>query len=154
MHIYDATAAVKMVWQRLEDSYGSSEAIENSLLKKLEDFPKIANKITDWGTELDAACVGGFLPGLSYLDTSRGITPIVQKLTRHLQFPSFASLFSGGPSVPKPERLTKPNFKTTGWTKTELTSTSDGSHDLPDKKVVDPDKKNAPFTTNHSPCIL
>lgn len=81
-----------MVWQRLEDSYGSPEAIENALLKKLEDFPKIANRenhklreLGDLISEIDAAREGGLLSGLSYLDTSRGITPIVQKLPFHLQ---------------------------------------------------------------------
>ncbi|XP_018420774.1 PREDICTED: zona pellucida-like domain-containing protein 1 [Nanorana parkeri] len=33
-----------MAWQRLKDCYGSPEAIENVILKKLEDFPKISNK--------------------------------------------------------------------------------------------------------------
>ena len=33
-----------MVWQRLEDCYGSPEVIENALLKKIEDFQKITNK--------------------------------------------------------------------------------------------------------------
>lgn len=81
-----------MVWQRLENSYGSPEAIENALKKKLENFPKITNRenhklreLRDILMELNAACVDGFLHGLSYLDTSRGITPIVQKVPYHLQ---------------------------------------------------------------------
>lgn len=76
-----------MVWQRLEDCYGSPEAVENALLKKVDDFPKISyrenhrlRELGDLLLELEAARADGFLPGLNYLDTSRGITPIVQKL--------------------------------------------------------------------------
>lgn len=76
-----------MIWQRLEECYGSPEAIENALLKKVDYFPKISNrdnqKLRELGDilmELEAARSDGFLPGLNYLDTSRGITPIVQKL--------------------------------------------------------------------------
>ncbi|KAG1927244.1 hypothetical protein F2P79_024382 [Pimephales promelas] len=184
VHTYDAAAGVKMVWQRLEDIYGSPEAIENALLKKLEDFPKIANRengklreLGDLISELDAARVDGFLPGLSYLDTSRGITPIVQKLPFHLQEkwittasyykeqhhasyppfpvfvkfvcdkaktlndPSFAPLLStSGPSVCRPERMIKPNFKTAvSVRKTEILAPK-GNRESSDQKVVDPDK--------------
>jgi len=87
VHIHDATAGVNMVWQRLEDCYGSPEAIENALLQKVDEFPRIPNRenqrlreLGDLLLELEAARADGFLPGLNYLDTSRGITPIVQKL--------------------------------------------------------------------------
>lgn len=87
VHIHDAAAGVNMVWQRLEDCYGSPEAIENALLKKVDDFPKISNRehhrlreLGDILLELEAARADGFLSGLNYLDTSRGINPIVQKL--------------------------------------------------------------------------
>lgn len=184
VHTYDATAGVKMVWQRLEDSYGSPEATENALLKRLEDFPKIANRenhklreLGDLISELDAARVDGLLPGLSYLDTSQGITPIVQKLPFHLQDkwitsasyykeqhhasyppfpvfvkfvcdkaktlndPSFAPLLSTGcPSVYRPERLNKPNFKTAvSVRKTEVTAPT-GYRVSSDQKMVEPDK--------------
>lgn len=102
VHIHDAAAGVRMVWERLEDCYGSPEAIENALLKKLEDFPKIANRenhrlreLGDILLELEAAKVDGFLPGLNCLDTSRGITPIVQKLpySMHDKWVSLASRY-------------------------------------------------------------
>ncbi|XP_059369650.1 uncharacterized protein LOC132107551 [Carassius carassius] len=157
-----------MVWQRLEDSYGSPEVIENPFLKKLEDFPKIS--------EIDAARVGGLLPGLSYLDMSRGINPIVQKLPFHLQEkwitsasyykeqhhasyppfpvfvkfvcdkaktlndPSFAPLLHTSPSVYRPERLNKPNFKTAvSVRKTEIIPSKCYCESC-EQKVVDPDK--------------
>ena len=44
VHIHDAAAGVSMVWQRLEDCYGAPEAIENALLKKVDDFPKITSE--------------------------------------------------------------------------------------------------------------
>ena len=44
VHILNPAAGAKMVWQRLEECYGSPEAIEDALLKKVEDFPKLTNK--------------------------------------------------------------------------------------------------------------
>jgi len=44
VHFHDAAAGVNMVWQRLEDCFGSPEAIENALFRKIEDFPKISNR--------------------------------------------------------------------------------------------------------------
>lgn len=102
VHIHDAAAGVNMVWQRLEDCFGSPEAIENALFRKIEDFPKISNrdnqKLREFGDillELEAARADGFLTGLSYLDTSRGITPIVQKLpySLHDKWVSLASRY-------------------------------------------------------------
>ena len=64
-----------MVWQRLEEYYGSPEAIERAPFDKLEDFPKVTykdpHKLRDLGDlllELEAAKMDGYLPGLSYLD--------------------------------------------------------------------------------------
>jgi len=61
-----------MIWQRLEECYGSAEMIENALLTKLEEFPKISNKdneklreLGDLLLEMEAARKVGFLPGLS-----------------------------------------------------------------------------------------
>nr|XP_054598158.1 uncharacterized protein LOC129163741 [Nothobranchius furzeri] len=102
VHINDATAGVHMIWQRLEECYGSPEAIEDALLKKVDEFPRISSrenqKLRELGDillELEAARADGFLPGLSYLDTSRGITPIVQKLpySLHDKWVSLASRY-------------------------------------------------------------
>lgn len=72
VHINNASSGFKMVWQRLKECYGSAEMIENALLKKLEEFPKISNKdneklweLGDLLLELEAARKDGFLPGLS-----------------------------------------------------------------------------------------
>ncbi len=33
-----------MAWQRLEECYGAPEVIENALLNKIENIPKLSNK--------------------------------------------------------------------------------------------------------------
>ncbi|CAN2390054.1 zinc finger [Pristimantis euphronides] len=79
-----------MLWERLNECYGSSEMIEESLFKR--DFPKIPNKgfhklreLSDLLLELQVAKAEGDLLGLTFLDTARGIKPIVQKLPHSLQ---------------------------------------------------------------------
>lgn len=91
-HVHNPTAGVNMIWQRLEDSYGSPEIIEHALLQKLENFPKISNKdgqrlreLGDILREVESAKASGHLPGLAYLDTARGVNPIVEKLPYNLQ---------------------------------------------------------------------
>lgn len=86
----DPSAALGMAWRRLNECYG--EMIENALFKKLDAFTKISNrdyaKIRELGDllmELQTAKDDGYLPGLAYLDTARGINPIVEKLPHYLQ---------------------------------------------------------------------
>ncbi|XP_075707313.1 uncharacterized protein LOC142741872 [Rhinoderma darwinii] len=83
---------LKRVWDRLEECYGSAEVIESALFKRIEDFPKIANKgytklreLSDLLMELCVAKAEGDLVGLTFLDTARGVNPIVQKLPYNLQ---------------------------------------------------------------------
>ncbi|XP_060757456.1 uncharacterized protein LOC132868527 [Neoarius graeffei] len=85
-------SGLKAVWNRLYEYYGAPEVIESALLKRLEDFPKIQNKdgrklreLSDLLMEIQAAKADGELFGLSYLDTPRGVSPIVQKLPFYLQ---------------------------------------------------------------------
>ena len=59
---------------------------------------KDPHKLRDLGDlllELEAAKMDGYLPGLSYLDTSRGVAPIVDKLPFNLQdkWASFGSKY-------------------------------------------------------------
>ncbi|XP_037399818.1 uncharacterized protein LOC108416929 [Pygocentrus nattereri] len=79
-------------WERLEECFGSPEIIEKSLFDRLINFPKVTNKdpvklreLSDLLHELEAAKLEGYLPGLSYLDTARGVAPIVEKLPYNLQ---------------------------------------------------------------------
>lgn len=87
VHVNNPQAGVLMVWERLEEIFGSPEVIESALMKKLDTFPAISNKdthelrdLSDLLKELKAAKAEGFLPGLMYLDMARGVKPIVEKL--------------------------------------------------------------------------
>lgn len=90
--IYNVVASLEMVWQRLEESYGAPEVIEHALFKKMEDFAKISAKdnsrlreLGDLLLELELAKAEGHSPGLAFLDTARGVNPIVEKLPHTLQ---------------------------------------------------------------------
>lgn len=92
VHVGNQEAALKVTWDRLEECYGASEVIERALFSKLDSFPKISNRenlklreLGDLLMELLSAKEDGSLPGLSYLDTARGISPIVEKLPYSLQ---------------------------------------------------------------------
>lgn len=92
IHVQNAAAGLHMVWRRLEETYGAPEAIEKALFKKIDDFPRISIKdnlklqeLGDLLLELELAMEEGYLPGLTYLDTARGINPIVEKLPYGLQ---------------------------------------------------------------------
>lgn len=92
VHAHYPIAGVRMLWQRLEECYGSPEVIENALLRKLEEFPNISNRdgqilreLGDMLMELESAKTGGHLPGLAILDTARGVNPIIEKLPFNLQ---------------------------------------------------------------------
>ncbi len=92
VHINYPDIGLSMVWKRLEECYGSAEAMELALFNKLERFPKLSNKdpqrLRELGyllLELQTAKAEGYLPGLTYLDTSRGISSILEKLPYSLQ---------------------------------------------------------------------
>ncbi|XP_067250257.1 uncharacterized protein [Chanodichthys erythropterus] len=92
VHINHPDIGLGMVWSRLEECYGSAEAIEAALFNKLERFPKLSNKdplrlreLGDLLLELRAAKTEGYLPGLTFLDTARGISSILEKLPYSLQ---------------------------------------------------------------------
>lgn len=91
-YIRDPEGGLNAIWQRIEECYGTPEAIEGALFARLESFPKISNRepaklrdLADLLQELYAAKQDGFLPGLAYLDTARGVAPIVEKLPYNLQ---------------------------------------------------------------------
>lgn len=87
VHVLNPAAGAAMVWQRLEECYGTPEVIEDALLKKIENFPRLTNRdtvklreLSDILRELECAKQDGALSGLSYLDTARGVKQIVEKL--------------------------------------------------------------------------
>lgn len=81
-----------MAWLRLEDCYGCLEIIEKALFDRLENFPKNKikeplklRKLGDLLKEIECAKLEGYLPGLSYLDTTQGVRPIINKLPHNRQ---------------------------------------------------------------------
>lgn len=92
VHVNNPQADLQRLWQRLDKSDGSPEVVEASLFQRLQTFPKISNKdahllqeLADLLLELEYAQSESYLPGLSFLDTPRGINPIVEKLPYGLQ---------------------------------------------------------------------
>lgn len=92
MHVANPATGLRMAWERLEECYSSPEVIERALFERIENFPRISPKDTlklrelgDLLRELESAKSEGYLPGLSYLDTARGVNPIVGKLPYNLQ---------------------------------------------------------------------
>lgn len=92
VHVSNPKAGLEHLWQRLDRNYGSPEAIEASLFGRLESFPKVGHKdshllqeLADLLQELGAVKDERYLPGLSFLNTSRGINPIVERLPGGLQ---------------------------------------------------------------------
>lgn len=85
-YINDPIAGLNIRWDRLDDCYSSSEAIEKALFQKLDSFPRINSKdntklrdLSDLLMDINAAKNAGELPGLSYLDTPRRVDAIVLK---------------------------------------------------------------------------
>lgn len=92
VHVNDPALGLRMAWSRLQECYGAAEMIEKALLDRVEKFPRINNKdpqklreLGDLLQELVSARHEGNLPGLTYLDTARGLNPIVEKLPFGLQ---------------------------------------------------------------------
>ncbi|XP_019220198.1 uncharacterized protein LOC102082150 [Oreochromis niloticus] len=113
IHINQPAKGLSMIWNRLDASYGSSEAMEKALFQKLDSFPKIGNKdysklrdLSDLLMELDAAKAEGALPGLLCLDTPRGVNAIAQKLPYGIQ----EKWLSHGPSYKQSHCVTFPPF--------------------------------------------
>lgn len=92
VYVTNPQAALQMSWMRLQESYATPEVIESALFKRLDNFPRLSPKdnvklreLADLLTEILVAKGDAYLPGLAYLDTPRGINPIVEKLPANLQ---------------------------------------------------------------------
>ncbi|XP_063766814.1 uncharacterized protein LOC134882797 [Eleginops maclovinus] len=92
VHVRHPDVALQKAWERLQQCYAAPEVMEKSLFKRLDEFPKMSTKdyekLRDLGDllmELQGAREEGYLTGLAYLDTARGIGPIVEKLPYGLQ---------------------------------------------------------------------
>lgn len=92
VHVTNPKAALQLSWDRLHECFGTPEIVENALFNRLDNFPRLSARdntklrlLSDLLMELLAAKDDGYLPGLAYLDTPRGIKPIVEKLPPGLQ---------------------------------------------------------------------
>ncbi|KAL7886933.1 hypothetical protein AOLI_G00046540 [Acnodon oligacanthus] len=78
-NVRSLSAGLQLMWERLDETYGSN-------------FPRMVGRETQKLCELSDLLLGlevakqdGYLPGLLYLDTARGVNPIVEKLPYGLQ---------------------------------------------------------------------
>lgn len=92
VHVNNPKTALKKAWERLKECYAAPEILEKSLFQRLDSFPKLTTKdnvklqeLGDLLQEIRGAKEDGYVPGLLYLDTSRGIGPVVDKLPFGLQ---------------------------------------------------------------------
>ncbi|XP_075530085.1 uncharacterized protein LOC142563417 [Dermacentor variabilis] len=92
VHVDCPEAGLDVVWERLEECYGRPEIIEEAIFRRIASFPRLSDKDTeklrelgDLLLEVEAAKCDPQLTGLSYLDTARGVNPIVEKLPQRLQ---------------------------------------------------------------------
>ena len=81
------------IWERLDDRYGSPEMLENTLKRKIKDFPSLTNKdskklfdLSDIVSEIESLKSNEkYASLLAYYDSSSGVTPIVNKLPYNLR---------------------------------------------------------------------
>ncbi|XP_033099358.1 uncharacterized protein LOC117103008 [Anneissia japonica] len=92
VHVPNTKAGLKALWERLDELYGASEILEKSLMNRIESFHNLSitenARLRDLGDllkQIQGARDDGTLPGLDYLDTSKGISNIVNKLPYLLQ---------------------------------------------------------------------
>ena len=87
-NVHDPVQAVTKIWQRLDERYGSPEAVEYSLKNRLNSFPKLHIKenrrlyeLSDLVAEIESAKHNEkYRTLLAYFDSSSGVIPIVDKL--------------------------------------------------------------------------
>ncbi|PIK50724.1 hypothetical protein BSL78_12362 [Apostichopus japonicus] len=92
IYVHNPAEGLKMTWERLDETYGAPEAIEHALFSRLENFPKLTpqdksklQQLSDLSSGITGRERRGHTPGLLWLDTHRGVNPIVEKLPYGLQ---------------------------------------------------------------------
>ena len=89
----DPQKAVQLIWQRLQERYGSPELVEAALKSKLDNFPTVSLSdskklydLADLLTEIAAVKENPtYSTLLAYFDSSSGILPVVRKLPVNIQ---------------------------------------------------------------------
>lgn len=91
-NMYDPNKALRLIWERLDERYGSPEQIDRALKKKLDSFQRITTDysklyvLSDILAEILSVKENENYGALfSYFDCSIGVKPIVSKLPLHLQ---------------------------------------------------------------------
>lgn len=134
VHIRYPDIILKASWDRLKEVYGTPEVIEKAPISRIESFPRITKqdhlKLSELGDllrEVISAKTEGFLAGLSYLDTSRGVNPIVEKLPYPLQ----EKWINQGSQYKRKHHVTFPSFLFfTDFVCTEARARNDPSFNL------------------------
>ncbi|KAM3822775.1 uncharacterized protein M6D78_018315 [Vipera latastei] len=95
VYVDSPDAGLAAAWARLEQAYGSPDVLQKALFKRLQNFPKIGNEdnrklqeLSDYLMEIELAKTElrlSGLPGLTYLDSSHFVNPVVSKLPYELQ---------------------------------------------------------------------
>ena len=79
------------IWSRMDERFGSAELLQSSLKTRLSDLPDLTDRkqlyaLHDLLTEIEAVKnLQEYSVTISYLDSSLGIKPVIQKLPRHIQ---------------------------------------------------------------------
>ena len=92
-HANNPKLGLEMAWERLDNKFGCPEMVEESLKKKLRNFPRLSNKdnkklydLADLVSEIEAVKRDSkYSSILGYYDSSTGVTPIVNKLPFNLR---------------------------------------------------------------------
>ena len=92
-HANNPNLGLRMAWERLDDKFGCPENVDESLKKKLHNFPTLSNKdskklydLADLLSEIEALKQDPkYSSILGYYDASSGVIPIVNKLPYSLR---------------------------------------------------------------------
>lgn len=92
-NINNPAKGLQRLWDRLDERYGSSEAVEASLMAKLNSFPKLTQKdnkrlyeLSDILCEIESVKEDSrYQALLAYFDSSSGVLPILNKLPYNIQ---------------------------------------------------------------------
>ena len=84
----DTSAGLRKIWERLDERFGSPESVHHSVMKRLENFPRLTTKdspklydLADILAEIAALKQDPkYASVLSYFDSSVGVTPIIGRV--------------------------------------------------------------------------
>lgn len=85
VHVLNPDAGTAMVWQSLEECYGTPEVIEDALFKKIENFPRLtsAPRSSSCEEDLGAEMKGGSMVKTHLLQSLPNVPRFVEMQTAH-----------------------------------------------------------------------